>query len=227
MYSMITKLKSSFIAPKRRIACVTDQRVPGISLVNSKFQYEKQYKLQVQIESKPQFRLAYLTGKFNMDNRTLRDWKIYRQFRKTLDTICSDHDDQTWLLSAESPGNQCFWSPDNLKNDSNYFSQLAKSFDDLLEITSIEDEGEVLDGEDHILLQKFNEKLELKTFFEIWKDAVQLSATKRRKAEFYDRFTTMERTFKAWKNVTKDLKHKREEDKWFKAVAFDETRLVR
>ena len=84
-----------------------------------------------------------------------------------------------------------------------------------------------MDGEDHKLLQKFNEKLELKTFFEIWKDAVQLSATKRRKAEFYDRFTTMERTFKGWKNVVKELQKKREEDKWFKAIAFDETRLVR
>ena len=108
-----------------------------------------------------------------------------------------------------------------------FFFQSAKSFDDILEITSIEDEGEVLDGEDHILLQKFNEKLELKTFFELWKDAVQLSATKRRKAEFYNRFTTMERSFKSWKNVVKELQKKREEDKWFKAIAFDETRLVR
>ena len=62
-----------------------------------------------------------------MENRTLKDWKIYRQFRKTLDTICSDHDDQTWLLSEHSP--------------------IKKSFDDILEITSIEDEGEIIQGE--------------------------------------------------------------------------------
>ena len=79
-----------------------------------------------------------------MENRTLKDWKLYRQFRKTLDTICSDHsDEQTWLFNSNSPQ-----SP-------------TKSFDDILEITSIEDEGEFLDGtgEDHLLLQKFNEKL--------------------------------------------------------------------
>ena len=58
-----------------------------------------------------------------MENRTLRDWKLYRQLRKTLDTICSDHEaDQTWLMSSTS------YSPN-------------KSFDDILEITSIEDEG--------------------------------------------------------------------------------------
>ena len=58
-----------------------------------------------------------------MENRTLRDWKLYRQLRKTLDTICSDHEaDQTWLMSSSS------YSP-------------TKSFDDILEITSIEDEG--------------------------------------------------------------------------------------
>ena len=76
-------------------------------------------------------------------------------------------------------------------------------------------------------MQKFNEKLELKNYFELWRDAVQLSATKRRKAEFYDRFSTLEKAFKNWKNATKDLKKKREEDKWFKAAAFDETRLLR
>ena len=61
-----------------------------------------------------------------MENRTLRDWKLYRQLRKTLDTICSDHEaDQTWLMSSSS------YSP-------------TKSFDDILEITSIEDEGRYL-----------------------------------------------------------------------------------
>ena len=61
-----------------------------------------------------------------MENRTLRDWKLYRQLRKTLDTICSDHEaDQTWLMSSTS------YSPN-------------KSFDDILEITSIEDEGRYL-----------------------------------------------------------------------------------
>ena len=61
-----------------------------------------------------------------MENRTLRDWKLYRQLRKTLDTICSDHEaDQTWLISSSS------YSP-------------TKSFDDILEITSIEDEGRYL-----------------------------------------------------------------------------------
>ena len=88
--------------------------------------------------------------------------------------------------------------------------------------------GEVVDGgQDNLLLQKINEKLELKSYFALWKDAVELSATKRRKAEFYDRYNCLEKSLKIWKNAVKDIQKKKEEDKWFKAAAFDGTRLLR
>ena len=88
--------------------------------------------------------------------------------------------------------------------------------------------GEVVDGgQDNLLLQKINEKLELKSYFALWKDAVELSATKRRKSEFYDRYNCLEKSLKIWKNAVKDIQKKKEEDKWFKAAAFDGTRLLR
>ena len=49
----------------------------------------------------------------------------------------------------------------------------------------------------------------------------------RRKAEFYHRFTLLEKGFKIWKIFTKEEKDTRERQKWIKAVFFDETRLLR
>ena len=53
------------------------------------------------------------------------------------------------------------------------------------------------------------------------------AAKQRRKAEFYHRFTTLEKRFKNWKLFTKQEKEKRARKKWIKAVVFDENRLMR
>ena len=127
----------------------------------------------------------------------LQDWKLYRQFKKTLDSI--DHENE--------------FSTNNNDND-------------ILEI-EIEDEGEQIGGENNHKLTKLSQQLELKSCFNQWKDLADLAAKQRRKAEFYHRFTILEKTFKIWKIFNKNEKDRRERQKWFKAVAFDETRLLR
>ena len=74
---------------------------------------------------------------------------------------------------------------------------------------------------------KLSKQLELKTYFNQWRDLADLAAKQRRKAEFYDRFTTLERGFKKWKLFNRQEKDKRERKKWIKAVAFDDYRLMR
>lgn len=119
-----------------------------------------------------------------MEGSTIQDWKLYRQFQKTLESLSSpEKHEETWLLNEK--------------------------FNDILEITSIEDEGEQLGGQDNYLLEEFNEKFDLKTYFERWKDSVEVSANKRRKSEFYYRFNTLERGFKNWKTFTRQSKQKR------------------
>lgn len=150
-----------------------------------------------------------------MEGGTLQDWKLYRQFQKTLDAIKIDTDDlyindelaNKWHINAGLPSN----------ND-----------DDDLELKEIEDEGEQLGGrENHALMDQFSAKMELKSYFDQWRDLVDLAAKQRRKAEFYHRFTTLEKGFKAWKSFVKHEKDKRERKKWFKAVGFDEMRIQR
>ncbi len=95
-------------------------------------------------------------------------------------------------------------------------------------ITNVEDEGEQIGGqENRQQLNQFGERLELKSFFNQWRDVVDLAAKQRRKAEFYHRFTTLEHGFKAWKILTRKEIEKRERQKWFKAVSFNEMRLLR
>lgn len=144
-----------------------------------------------------------------MEGGTLEDWKLYRQFQKTLDAIKINSSD---LYNDELAD----------KWHINGFS------DNDLELKEIEDEGEQIGGrENHQLMDAFSAKLELKSYFDKWRDLVDLAAKQRRKAEFYHRFTTLEKGFKAWKSFVKHEKDKRERKKWFKAVGFDEMRIQR
>ena len=126
---------------------------------------------------------------------TLQEWKLYRQFQKTLDSIkIEDHEAR---------------------------------FSDLLEIKEIEDEGEQIGGREDHQLTLVSVKLQLKSYFNQWKDLVDLASKQRRKAEFYYRFTSLEKGIKRWKIFTKHEKDRRERKKWSKAIAFDEMRLLR
>jgi hypothetical protein len=75
-----------------------------------------------------------------MENGTLQDWKLYRQFRKTLDSLTIQ--DQV--------------NPDNPENWLSHHDR----FSDMLEITSIEDEGEQFGGTGEHLYKNKNSELE-------------------------------------------------------------------
>ena len=88
-------------------------------------------------------------------------------------------------------------------------------------------EGEQIGGAKNCQLTRLSQQLELKTYFNQWRDLADLAAKQRRKAEFYYRFTTLEKCFKNWKVFNKQEKEKRARKKWIKAVAFDDFRLMR
>ena len=142
---------------------------------------------------------------------TLQSWKLYRQFQKTLESIQTEIKEEKETDFDTVIGNTI--AHDDFCGDN-------------WEITSVEGEGEQLGGRHNPLLQ-FNKHLELKTYFNLWKDVAELASKQRRKAEFYHRFTTLERVFKRWKIFKKEEKEKRERKKWIKAVIVDENRLMR
>ena len=134
-----------------------------------------------------------------MESGTLQDWKLYRQFQKTLESL-------------EEPEIQ-----------DNY---IERKFNDILEITSIEDEGEQLGGEQN-QLEQFSKQFLTKNYFDEWREQADLAAKQRRKADFYYRFNVLEKRFKQWKIYNRQEKQRKERQKWLKAIAFWENQLLR
>ena len=128
-----------------------------------------------------------------------------------MESINTEIEDDAWLINTSAVD----------RFEDNF------GFSDSLELTNVEDEGEQFGGENNRQLSKLSEQLELKTYFNQWRDLADLAAKQRRKAEFYHRFTTLEKSFKKWKLFTKQEKEKRSRKKWIKAIVFDENRLMR
>ena len=134
-----------------------------------------------------------------METGTLQDWKLYRQFQKTLESL-------------EEPDIQ-----------DNY---IERKFNDILEIKEIEDEGEQLGGEQN-QLEQFSKQFLTKNYFDQWREEADLAARQRKKADFYYRFNVLEKRFKQWKTFNRQEKQKSERQKWLTAIAFWETQLLR
>ena len=128
-----------------------------------------------------------------------------------MESINTEIEDDAWLINTSAVD----------RFEDNF------GFSDSLELTNVEDEGEQFGGENNRQLSKLSEQLELKTYFNQWRDLADLAAKQRRKAEFYHRFTKLEKSFKNWKLFTKQEKEKRSRKKWIKAIVFDENRLMR
>ena len=138
---------------------------------------------------------------------TIQDWKLYRQFQKTLESLNDNNEDETKTTTQDSI--------------------LERKFHDILEI-DIEDEGEQLGGaQNHLELEQFSEKLLTKNYFDEWREQADLAATQRRKADFYHRFSVLEKRFKQWKIYTRRAKQEKERQKWLKAIFHWETQLLR
>ena len=135
-----------------------------------------------------------------METGTLQDWKLYRQFQKTLESL---------------------EEPDIVQD--NY---IERKFNDILEIKEIEDEGEQLGGEQN-QLEQFSKQFLTKNYFDQWREEADLAARQRKKADFYYRFNVLEKRFKQWKTFNRQEKQKRERQKWLTAIAFWETQLLR
>ena len=129
-----------------------------------------------------------------------------------MESINTDIEDDSWLINTRTGYNHDLGFP---------------NLCDSLELTNVEDEGEQIGGAKNCQLTRLSQQLELKTYFNQWRDLADLAAKQRRKAEFYYRFTTLEKSFKNWKVFNKQEKDKRARKKWIKAVAFDEHRLMR
>ena len=129
-----------------------------------------------------------------------------------MESINTDVEDDSWLINTRTGYNHDLGFP---------------NLCDSLELTNVEDEGEQIGGAKNCQLTRLSQQLELKTYFNQWRDLADLAANKRRKAEFYYRFTTLEKCFKNWKVFNKQEKEKRARKKWIKAVAFDDFRLMR
>ena len=136
---------------------------------------------------------------------TIQDWKLYRQFQKTLESL-NDNEPEVAVQNSEL---------------------LERKFNDILEI-EIEDEGEQLGGKDnHLELEQFSKTFLTKNYFDEWREQADLAASQRRKADFYYRFNVLEQRFKQWKTYTRQEKQKKERQKWLNAIAFREMQLLR
>lgn len=135
---------------------------------------------------------------------TIQDWKLYRQFQKTLESL--NDEPEVAVQNSEL---------------------LERKFNDILEI-EIEDEGEQLGGKDnHLELEQFSKTFLTKNYFDEWREQADLAASQRRKADFYYRFNVLEQRFKQWKTYTRQEKQKKERQKWLNAIAFREMQLLR
>ena len=135
---------------------------------------------------------------------TIQDWKLYRQFQKTLESL--NDEPEVAVQNSEL---------------------LERKFNDILEI-EIEDEGEQLGGKDnHLELEQFSKTFLTKNYFDEWREQADLAASQRRKADFYYRFNVLEQRFKQWKTYTRQEKQKKERKKWLNAIAFREMQLLR
>ena len=93
-----------------------------------------------------------------------------------MESINTDIEDDSWLINTRTGYNHDLGFP---------------NLCDSLELTNVEDEGEQIGGAKNCQLTRLSQQLELKTYFNQWRDLADLAAKQRRKGlsmSFYPDF---------------------------------------
>ena len=83
-----------------------------------------------------------------------------------MESINTDIEDDSWLINTRTGYNHDLGFP---------------NLCDSLELTNVEDEGEQIGGAKNCQLTRLSQQLELKTYFNQWRDLADLAAKQRRK----------------------------------------------